>query len=96
MDRATVHSIRRAVNSEDYGLALVLWNHYMSELRSSVEQGVAPPEDIAEALELVSWGRLVVSGARAQLHEQLRVLNTAAAYLGTPAVERNPRILYQA
>ena len=72
--------IREAIGSEDYHLASRLWNLYAGELRDGLLNGTVSEARMAEARELVGWGRDVLICARGLALDNLNSLHVARAY----------------
>jgi hypothetical protein len=72
--------IRDAIRREEYPKALAQWNDYARHLRSAIEAGTLPADQMEEARALFGWSREVLLGARAQLRARVHELEVAAAY----------------
>ena len=80
MEGEAAARIREAIGSEDYHLASHLWNLYAGRLRDEILSGTASEERMAEARELVGWGRDVLICARSLALDNLNALHVARTY----------------
>jgi hypothetical protein len=86
MGRASISEIRAAIASEDYVLALRLWNGYTSEVRDSIERRAFSEEDFANFRGLAEWGRTALQCSRAHLLDQLNSRYVAGIYASQSGV----------
>jgi len=82
---AEAEYIRQAIAREDYRQALVQWDDYARRLGSAAGAGILSAGQMGELRALYEWARPALLGARAQLLDQYRQLEAAAAYRTSPA-----------
>ena len=80
MESAAAARIREAIGSEDYHQASRLWNLYAGQLHDDLLSGTVSEARMAEARELVGWGRDVLICARSLALDNLNALHVARTY----------------
>ncbi len=78
---ARAERIREAIVSEEYGLALRLWEAWVCELRAT-PVAEARAGEFGEAQALIEWSRGVLAGARARRRGSMAAARAAGAYAG--------------
>lgn len=88
MSGTSAKSVRDAVASGDYQLAIKMWEQYAAAIAA-----VKPTrESLAEAAELIEWARPLLDAARSDAGERLRALHVAGVYGNRGASRRQPHV----